>query len=182
MKRLLLFASLLMTMMSASAQKLIDGSLDRLVDARYVLVTWDFSETKFENSFMDEETWIYKSNSSLKEWDQDTKPEVLEAFISKANRELSQSPITLTDEDMSHTTRFVMVIAPQRLHRNGNNQTLYLFRDMERNGEIFAVVKLSTMGGRIGTLTNLLSDGYKEAGELMGSYLRKKLNKIYRRR
>ena len=71
---------------------------------------------------------------------------------------------------------YILKIVPNSLDNNGNYKGEAVIKDKEGN-IVASFVKISCIGGRIGSFTNLIGDGYQNLAGLIGETIQSGINK-----
>ena len=168
MKKVLFVVFMLVSIPSFS-QKTVSGSFELPKEEKYLAVDWDCSQTLFEKKHNEKE---WESLIGKEEWAK-AKSEALRDIVVEMNSKMKNSRITVVKRDNELSCNYTMYIAPIKLNRKGDNTSFYILR---RNSDGVEVgrVKLGGDGGSIGSLANLIWDGYEEASRKMGRYLTSK--------
>ncbi len=164
----LLFILLILLSAPTYSQKLISGSFKLPAEDKYVVVDWDFSNTVFEKKFSEKE-WI--AINGQQEWE-NAREEALSLFLKLMNEELKKSRLIVIRSNSELKSNYTLYICPIELDKKGNNKSYYILK-RNNSGEEVGKCLLKGDGGHWGSFANLLGDGYEEAAEKMGKYLRK---------
>ena len=165
MKNLFLFVFMLAAIPSYS-QKTLSGSFELPAEEKYLTVDWDCSQTLFEKKHNEKE---WEALIGKEEWDK-AKSEALTDILVEMNKKMTKARITVVKPGSELKSNYTMYIAPIKLNRKGDNISFYILRRNSDGAEV-GRVKLSGDGGSMGSLANLLWDGYEEASRKMGCYL-----------
>lgn len=168
MKNLLLFVFMLVSLPSYS-QKTISGSFELPKGEKYLAVEWDCSKTLFEKKHSEKE---WEALIGKEEWTQ-AKSEALSDMLVEMNNKMRKCRITVVKSGNELKCNYTMYIAPIKLNRKGDNTSFYILRRNSDGAEV-GRVKLGGDGGSMGSLANLIWDGYEEASRKMGRYLTNK--------
>ena len=148
--------------MSASAQK-VSGDFSVLKDEVRARMTVDFSEASILG--MTEEQY----SAYEKDWLKD-KAEVVSYYSGYASIELSPK---LVIADYQFETKYRLVLKVRMIDARGNTDSdLYL---LEGDNEIARAEGVFAQGGVFGTKLNLIKDGAKHSGIVIGRLLNKYL-------
>lgn len=80
--------------------------------------------------------------------------------------------ISIVTLDGKLKANYVIYISPIKLDKKGNNETYFVLKELS-SGEEIGRVLIEGDGGHMGSLGNLLGDGYKSSSRKLGRYLRK---------
>ena len=153
---------LAITALSAAGQK-VKGDFSVLKDEVRVKMTVDFSEATILGMTEDE----YAAYE--KDWLKD-KPEVISYYSGFASIELQPK---LVVADYKFETRYTLLLKVRMIDASGNTDSdLFLF---EGNEEVARAEGIFANGGVFGTKLNLIKDGAKHSGIVIGRLLNKYL-------
>ena len=165
MKNVLFIVFMLVSIPSYS-QKTVSGSFELPKEEKYLAVDWDCSQTLFEKKHNEAE---WEALIGKEEWTK-AKTEALGDILVEMNNKMRKSRITVVKKGSELKYNYTMYIAPIKLNRKGDNTSFYILRRYSDGVEV-GRVKLGGDGGSMGSLANLIWDGYEEASRKMGRYL-----------
>ena len=168
MKKLLVLALCFMSL-SSYAQKAKSGSFELPANEKYITFDWDCSETLFEKKFNETEWCAFKGD----DWDK-AKTLVIEMLVKDINESMNGSRVVAVLPNSELKASYIIFICPQKLDSKGNNITTYILKDPK--GKELGRTEFLGAGGRWGSFTNLIGDGYEDSGKKLGK-LMKKYNK-----
>lgn len=147
----------------SSAQKLVRGSLESLLDESFIGFEVNFHSIHgmTEDDFANYEENYYKA-----------KPKLIGYILSNANVEIGQLMLT-TDLSRSDVK---LVLDIHNVSVNGDIAGVATICDKSGN-EIAYINGISANGGVFGTKLNLMGDGSKRMGTALGKFLNKQLQK-----
>lgn len=165
MKKLLVIIFMCFSL-SGYAQKVKSGTFELPANEKYITFDWDCSKTLFEKKYDEREWRAIKGD----DWDK-AKKGVIEMLVRDFNENLRGSRIiaVLPDSDIKGT--YIVYICPQELDSKGNNITTYVLTDS--NGRELGWAELYGDGGRWGSFTNLIGDGYEDIGKDLAKIFKK---------
>lgn len=164
-KNCILFIILLFSL-SGYSQTLVSGTFTLPEEEKYLGVSWNCSETVFENKYNETE---WENLMGKEEWQQ-AKKEALVQIVMEMSTKMEKSRITLVKEGSDFQPGYTMYICPVKLNRKGDNKSFYVIIN-NATGEEVGRLRLGGDGGHFGSLANLLWDGYEEAARKMGKYI-----------
>ena len=162
----LLFLFLILSL-TGQSQTLVSGSFSLPKSEKFLTVEWDFSEAVIEQKYNEAE---WKALNGEDKWTE-AKDETLTLIMREMNKNLSNSRLTIVTKESGLSFSYTIYVCPQKLFKNGNNLSLYILKEISSGKEIGRCV-IKGKGGKFGSLSNLLGDGYEEAARKMGKYLR----------
>ena len=171
MKKILFAISFLLLATAGYSQK-VEGTFTLPESERFVSVAWDWSEAIIDKKFT-EKDWAAVTGE--KYWEE-AKQEALQLITREMNEKMDNARISVISPDSETKTAFTLLICPITYSKKGNNHSFYILKD-NRNGKVIGRCRIAGDGGKIGTVANLLGDGYEEAARKMGKIL-KKYNRI----
>ncbi|MDR1120966.1 MAG: hypothetical protein LBM08_08615 [Dysgonamonadaceae bacterium] len=173
MNRRILFITLfaVTTVFSISAQKLREGNLDFLKGETKLNIVFDYSNLKIEGR--SEEYYIEKNGIKWKEnWD-NAKNEFFEKFVRNVNLKLIEKEKQLRCGNFLDS-KYQATVRVLELDNDKDMDAEIIIAQMDNN-QILARLTLTGKAGSFGTMTNLVGDAMKDAGEKIGKLLVKKL-------
>lgn len=166
MKKLLVLALCFMSL-SSYAQKAKSGSFELPANEKYITFDWDCSETLFEKRY-DEREWRAIKGE---DWDI-AKNQVVEMLVKDVNASLGKSRIVAVLPNSDIKASYIIYICPQKLDSKGNNETIYVLKDSQGR-ELGRTEFFIGDGGRWGSFTNLIGDGYEDSGKELAKVIKK---------
>lgn len=163
MRRLMLFA-LLMASIAVKAQTVM-GSFKLPAEEKYITLDWDCSKTKFENRMNEQEWRAIKGE----DWDE-AKKDVLHDMVTDLNEKLNNTRFIAILPGSELKSSFTIYICPLTLDKNGKNVTAFVLKD--GTGTEVGSAMLHGSGGRIGSLPNLVGDGYENAASKLAKIIK----------
>lgn len=149
------------------SQTLVSGSFSLPKSEKFITLEWDFSEALIEQKYNESE---WEALNGKKEWSE-AKTETLDLIKREMNSNMVKSRLTVVTKESGLNYSYSLYICPQKLFKNGNNLTLYVLKDNGSGMEVGRCI-IKGKGGKFGSLSNLMGDGYEEAARKMGKYLR----------
>ncbi|MDO4462692.1 MAG: hypothetical protein Q4C30_09440 [Bacteroidia bacterium] len=165
MKHLALFV-LIMISTTSFAQKIVSGSLSSLKGESILNVEVDYSEAMIHG--MGEADFAVVEQ----DWYVD-KPEIISYIIEYMQDELGNK----ISVGKTSGANYTLVVLPQSIRRKGDTISRAILKDKDGN-ELCEIDKIEAEGGTFGTKLNLIKDGAKETGTVLGKYLKKQLKKL----
>lgn len=164
MKNLLLFV-LMFVSLPGYSQKTISGSFQLPAEEKYLAVDWDCSHTLFEKKHNEKE---WEALIGQEEWEK-AKSEALTDILVEMNNKMRNARITVVKAGSDLKANYTMYIALINLSRKGDNTSYYILR-RNTDGTEVGRIRVKGDGGSIGSLGNLLWDGYEEAARKIGKF------------
>ena len=164
-KLVLLFLLMLMQVTAGYAQK-VSGTFTLPENERFISVSWDWSDAVIDK-YLNEKDWA--SVNGEKKWET-AKLEAMQLIVREMNSKMDKSRITVISPESERKTAYTLYICPIKYSKKGDNQSFYVLKN-NSTGEEIGRCRLNGDGGRIGTVANLLGDGYEEAARKMGTIL-----------
>lgn len=171
MKKLFLIATILCVSVSCYSQK-VEGTFSIPDSEKFIAVDWDWSQTVIDKKFSEKE-WAAVNGDSY--WEK-AKLENLVMITRVMNEPLEKARVSVVSPESSMKTAYTLYICPISYNKKGDNYSDYVLKE-NSTGLVIGRCQLKGAGGRIGTVSNLLGDGYEEAALKMGKILMK-YNKI----
>ncbi len=171
MKKLLFICSFLLMSAVGFSQK-VTGTFTLPESEKFISIGWDWSDAVIDKKY-NEADWVVVNG---KEYWENAKMEVLNLLVREMNSKMEKSRITVISPESDTKTAYTLYICPIKYSKKGDNVSIYRLKE-NGSGEEIGSCKLSGDGGSIGSVANLLGDGYEEAARQMGKIL-KKYNKI----
>lgn len=169
MKKLLVSAILLVIASVVKAQTISEGNINFLdFQESLIEVKFDFSNTVFEDGHNYE--WWISEVTSKEEWENKSMPYLSKKLLENINDKANDKNMYFTTS--TDKANYTMIVAPISLNRKGNNQSKITFYEKDSN-EAKVVFDITAKGGKIGSLTNLMGDGFGSVGSQLGKYLKK---------
>lgn len=166
MRRFILLLLLMRSMISFS-QTLVSGSFSLPKSEKFIIIEWDFSEAVIEQKYNELE---WEALNGEKEWSE-AKTETIDLIKREMNNNMANSRLTVVTKESGLNYSYSLHICPQKLFKNGNNLSLYILKEISSGEEVGRCI-IKGKGGKFGSLSNLMGDGYEEAARKMGKYLR----------
>lgn len=171
MKKLLLISTVLLLSVSCYSQK-VAGTFSIPENEKFIAIQWDWSQAVIDNKLSEKE-WATVNGEDY--WEE-AKAEILVMITSIMNEPLEKARVSVISPESKMNTAYTLYICPITYSKKGNNYSDYILKENSTGREI-GRCQLKGVGGRIGTVSNLLGDGYEEAAHKMGTIL-KKYNRI----
>ena len=164
--------SLLLLMSAVSFSQKVTGTFTLPESERFISIDWDWSDAVIDKKY-NEADWVLVNGKDY--WEK-AKLEVLTLLAREMNSKMEKSRITVISPENNKKTAYTLYICPIKYSKKGDNVSIYRLKDNSSGMEIGSC-KLSGDGGSIGSVANLLGDGYEEAARQMGKIL-KRYNKL----
>lgn len=171
MKRLLFLVVTVMIFVDCYSQK-VTGTFTIPESEKFISLEWDWSEAVIDKK-LSENDWAAINGEEY--WEK-AKMEALKLIAREMNEKMTNSRVAILSPESDRTTAYKLFIRPVWYNKKGNNESFYILKETS-TGNSVGRCKLYGAGGSIGSVANLLGDGYEEAARKMGSIL-KKYNKI----
>lgn len=172
MKKMVLALASLFMVLTASAQKNVEGSFPSLKGVKKINLVVDYSEMQIDNKTVAD--WLeyrqaeqpkYDAN---KELDSELKPTVVEKLTDEINSKLKKSgAYVVTNNSADYTLR----VKPISVAKKGNNTNECAILDKE--GNVLVKFEIKGSGGTFGSMANLWGDGYEDTGKKLGGVVAK---------
>lgn len=161
---------------TASAEKLIQGSLAPLKGQTVIDCTTDFDEAEIGGLPL-EEFIEYKSGDALdrgfeKEYHQ-AERDCWMKFVAEANDRMKNVRFARKAD-----APYQMTIKLITMDKDGRDNVCHYIFTEKSTGEIIAVVEGKNKGGRFGSFTNLMGDAFEFAGSSFGPWFSRQLRKL----
>lgn len=173
MKKFFITSLLLLVTLAGNSQK-VYGTFSLPTDEKFLSVKWDWSKALIDNKFNEQE-WITVVGDNV--WE-DAKKEAMLLITREMNDKLDNSRIMVISPESDKKTAYTLYITPVKYNKKGFNDSYYILIDNNTENQI-GMCKISGRGGVVGSIGNLLGDGYEEAAANMGNILRR-YNKLKR--
>lgn len=167
MKKLFLISTILFLSVSCYSQK-VAGTFSIPEDEKFIAVEWDWSQAVIDKK-LNEKEWAAVNGEDY--WEK-AKQENLVMIIRIMNEPLEKARVSVISPDSKMQTAYTLYICPITYSNKGDNYSDYILKE-SRTGLEIGRCQLKGSGGRIGTVSNLLGDGYEEAAYKMGTILKK---------
>lgn len=171
MKKLLVIVIAVMISTVCYSQK-VTGTFTIPESEKFISLAWDWSEAVIDKK-LSEKDWAAINGEEY--WEK-AKMEALILIAREMNEKMTKSRVSILSPESDRETAYRLFISPIWYTKKGNNESIYILKDISTGNEI-GRCRLKGDGGSIGSVANLLGDGYEEAARKMGSML-KKFNKI----
>lgn len=171
MKKKILLSLFMLVSMACYSQK-VTGTFSLPESEKFLNIKWDWSKAVI-NKKLNEQEWATVVGE--KTWEE-AKYEVLLLIAREMNEKLANSRIMIVSPENDTKTACTLYITPLKYEKKGRNDTQYILVDNE-TGDQIGQCEDSGDGGKIGSVGNLLGDGYKKAAQRVAGVLRK-YNKV----
>lgn len=164
MRKILLLIILCLSHLVMNAQNpvKVKGTLALPESEKYLVLKFDFSNTVFEKKY-NENDWALLNGKE--EW-ANAKEEALRRIADWMNDKMTKTRVIIVLDKMNNSdhpnfkSNYTLYITPLTYTRKGKNKSEFVLKNNE-TGEILGTVATSGSGGHVGSLGNLLGDGYE---------------------
>lgn len=163
-------------------QLIMSGSIDAIANAHKTNLLIDWSRVKIAG--MDVEEWIsYRQKKNPEqdariELEEQLKPLFHQVFLPNCNKSTYERNFILV---RNQKTPYTLTIIPISIEENGTNTCEYEFTETESGTSLLKVV-MKIRGGMIGSISNLWSYAFEDAGDDFGAFLDKALKKARKKK
>ncbi len=170
-KALFLLAAMLITLSAEARAKLVYGSASLNGETK-INLRFDYSNTKIDNRQIAE--WLeYRQAEqpgydAVNELEKGIKP-TLQGMVAKAiNSKLKKKGAFVTTNGSANYT---VLVCPITISKKGSNtNTCYI---LNKDGDVLMEFTVKGRGGRWGSMSNLVGDGYADSGKDIASLVAK---------
>lgn len=166
MKKLLFISSFLLISAVSYSQK-VTGTFTLPQSEKFVSLAWDWSNTLIDKR-LNEKDWASINGEDY--WEK-AKLEVLNLISREMNEKMEKSRISVFSPESKRETAYTLYICPIAYSKKGDNKSNYILKETKTGKEIGRCT-IKGDGGSIGSVANLLGDGYEEAARKMGKILK----------
>ena len=171
MKKIILFSMFMLLSMASYSQK-VTGTFSLPESEKFLDLKWDWSKAVIDKKLTEQE---WATVVGEKTWEE-AKQEALHLIAREMNEKLVNSRIMIVSPENDTKTAYTLYITPLEYEKKGNNESRYILVD-NKTGEQIGMCETYGTGGKIGSVGNLLGDGYEEAARRIAGVLRK-YNKV----
>ncbi len=174
-KALFLLAAVLITLSAGASSKVLSGTAPSLQGVTKINLKFDYSNLLIEKKAIAD--WLEYRQATQPNYDAEEelekqiKPNLQEKIIDALNSKLEKQKAFVTTNGSADYT---IVVRPLTINKNGTNTNTCCILDKDGN----VLVEFSAMGkgGKWGSLSNLVGDGYKNSGKEIASFVAKCFN------
>lgn len=171
MKKYLLVVLCLLISTTSYSQKVL-GSFSLPESEKFLDVKWDWSKAVIDKKLTEKEWAIVVGEN---DWEQ-AKLEALQLITREMNEKLENSRIMVIAPGSEKKTACTLFITPISYNKKGFNVSQYILINNQTGNQV-GICEIKGDGGKIGSVGNLLGDGYEESARKIGTIL-KKYNKV----
>ena len=171
MKKKILLSLFMLVSIACFSQK-VTGTFSLPESEKFLDLKWDWSKAVIDKK-LNEKEWATVVGE--KTWEE-AKQEALLLIAREMNEKLANSRIMIVSPENDTKTAYTLYITPLSYKKKGDNVSQYILVD-NKKGEQMGMCETYGTGGKIGSVGNLLGDGYEEAARRIAGVLRK-YNKV----
>lgn len=171
MKKKIILSLFFLVSIAGYSQK-VTGTFSLPESEKFLDLKWDWSKAIIDKKLTEKE---WAAVVGEKTWEE-AKHEALLLIAREMNEKLVNSRIMIVSPENDTKTAYTLYITPYFYEKKGNNTSLYILVDNKTGNKIGACEVYGT-GGKIGSVGNLLGDGYEESARKIAGVLRK-YNKV----
>lgn len=171
MKKKILISLFLLVSIAGYSQK-VTGTFSLPESEKFLDLKWDWSKAIIDKKLTEKE---WATVVGEKTWEE-AKHEALLLIAREMNGKLANSRIMIVSPENDTKTACTLYITPLEYGKKGTNVSQYRLVD-NKTGEQIGMCETYGTGGKIGSIGNLLGDGYEEAARRIAGVLRK-YNKV----